>query len=459
MKTETVFENITERIEQEIRKAQKSIFIAVTWFTNKSIFNELMLKTRAGCTVSLIISDDNINLNSSIDFDKLIIGKSNVYKIKNANTELILNKFCIIDYDTVITGLHNWTYKSENYFENVIITNNDKKLAQQFISEFNTIRKKYYPGEKNEENIFPLNEILIRLDILKNYILLKDIKELDKETLKLKEYDYNLDLLEIIKEIKSEKFGSVINKIQNFISKNKQLLVWENLENEAIKLEIKNLENKLYGHDYEKIELEKLLSDFQHRHTIELGEIILDILKLHKLKFKADKTKCEEAGNDERQYQDYFEAEKKNENEIFKLTDEQKLELKRKFKKAAVLCHPDKFVNESIEIQKQAEEIFKELIDTNVKNDLVRVSEVLANLEKGFLSTSKGDKLTDINKLRATANRLRIKVKKLKDEIIMIKESETYKTIINIESWDDYFSETKEKLKEELEHLKLRIDD
>ncbi len=164
-------------------------------------------------------------------------------------------------------------------------------------------------------------------------------------------------------------------------------------------------------------------------------------MKLRKLKFKSDKTKYEEAENDERQYREQVDTEK--EKEIFELTDEQKLELKKKFRKATVLCHPDKFANEPIEIQKQAEEIFKELNEANAKNDLQKVSEILANLEKGILSTSKGDKLTDKDKLRETVNRLRVKVKILETEIITIKQSETFKTIINIDDWDEYFNRTK----------------
>ena len=216
------------------------------------------------------------------------------------------------------------------------------------------------------------------------------------------------------------------------------------------------MENQINGFDNEKIELEKLLSEFQHRHTIELGEIILDILKLRKLKFKADNTKFEEAENDERQYREQFDTERGK--EIYELTDEQKLELKKKFRKATVLCHPDKFANEPMDIQKQAEEIFKELNEANAKNDLQKVSEILANLEKGILSTSTGDKLTDKDRLRATVNRLRVKVKILETEIITIKQSETFKTIINIDDWDDYFNRTKEKLQRELAELNQEIE-
>ena len=40
MQTDAVFENIAERIQKEIGKAKKSVFIAVAWFTNKNLFNQ-----------------------------------------------------------------------------------------------------------------------------------------------------------------------------------------------------------------------------------------------------------------------------------------------------------------------------------------------------------------------------------------------------------------------------------
>jgi len=161
MQTEAVFENIAERIQEEICKAQKSVFIAVAWFTNKNLFTELVNKARNGCTVSLIISNDNINLNSSIDFEQLLTAKSKVYKIGNGDTELMHNKFCVIDYSTVITGSYNWSYKAESNFENVIITSNDTTLAEQFISEFNNIRKQYYPDNEKEEITASQKEFLL----------------------------------------------------------------------------------------------------------------------------------------------------------------------------------------------------------------------------------------------------------------------------------------------------------
>jgi hypothetical protein len=44
MQTEALFENIAIRIQEEIQKAQKSIYIAVAWFTNRNIFERLLSK-------------------------------------------------------------------------------------------------------------------------------------------------------------------------------------------------------------------------------------------------------------------------------------------------------------------------------------------------------------------------------------------------------------------------------
>ena len=230
MQTEAVFENIAERIQQEISKAQKSIFIAVAWFTNKRIFELLVDKAVNGCNVSLIISNDSINQNSQIDFNRLGINNSRIYKIGNGDTVLMHNKFCVIDFSTVITGSYNWSYKAESNFENVIITYSDTLLAEQFITEFNNIRRQYYADETKPETIFPLNKIIKRLEILKNYMLLEDIGELRKETGKLEEYDFNSDLHEIIEQIRLEEFATAINIIRHFISKNQQLSLWSDPE-------------------------------------------------------------------------------------------------------------------------------------------------------------------------------------------------------------------------------------
>lgn len=457
MQTEAVFENIAERIVLEIDKAQNSIFIVVAWFTNRNIFNVLQKKAKEGCQINLMYSADHINENSSIDFDLLKTKNSKVFPIGDGDHDLMHNKFCVIDHCTVITGSYNWSNKAESNHENITITNGVTSLAEQFITEFNRIKKRYYPESKTQQPDFPLSKIIKRLEIIKNFVLLEEVDELTRSATKLEVYDFNSDINEIINLIQKEAFGDAMHKIEGFINKKQQLSIWTDPEIAALKLEIKNIENQINAFDNEKIELEKVLADFQHQHSIELGEIILDILKLRSIKFKNNREKFEEAKRDEEEYQGQFEAEKEKEKEIKQLSDEQKKELKKKFRKATLLCHPDKFSNEPIEVQKQAEAIFKELNEANTKNDLARVTAILENLEKGILKSEKGNSISDKEILRTTINRLKLKLEQLESEILNIKQSDTFKTVTSIEDWSLYFEQTKEKLKSELEELRKEL--
>ena len=451
MQTEAIFENIAERILTEIQKANNSIYIAVAWFTNKSIFEQLIKKAKNGCQIQIVISNDLINENSSIDFNKLEKHNGKVYKIGNGDTELMHNKFCIIDFNTVITGSYNWSYKAENNFENIVINSNDTSLAEQFVTEFNQIKKKYYPNE-TIQNEFPIEIIIKRLEIIKNIILLEDIDDISIAVEKLKRYQFNEDVKTIISSISNKEFAKAITTIQEFINSYQQITIWNDPEIAGIKLEIKILESQINAFDNEKIELEKVISDFQHRHTIELGEVILEVLRLRKIKYKNHKKEAE-AEEDFNNYSKQYETEK--DKKQFELNEEEKLELKKKFRKATTMCHPDKVSEEQ---KAEAEEIFIELKKAYDEHDLEKVNQLLHDLENGKKFVSQADSISEKEKLKITLEKLKQKLKGIENEIISLKETEIFTTINNISNWDNYFTETKTQLEQELQNLKVELN-
>jgi len=452
MQIEAIFDNIAERIEQEIGKANKSIYIAVAWFTNQKLFNSLIEKAVDGCQIFLMVSKDDINLNAQINLKNLREFSSKVFFVGDGDTELMHNKFCVIDCRTVITGSYNWSNKAKSNYENIVITYDDPSLAVQFITEFNSIVKKCYPHETLIDDLFPLGIISKRIEIIRNYITIGDTVEANREAKNLKKYDFNSDIKLIIDDIESGEYASAINKIENFINSSLQITTWTDPHIAALMLEITILENKINAFDNERIEIEKLIGEFQRQHAFHLGEIILELLKLQKLKYKDDKSRFMESERDEYQYRKTFNEVKGN--DIIEVTEVERAEIRRLFRKATVLCHPDKFVEEPIEMQKSAEAIFKELNDAHMKNDLKRVAEILADLEKGILIARDGIKATDKEKLKLKISKLKQKIIIIEKQIRTIKRSETYQTIINIPDWDDYFKQTKARLYKKLEELK-----
>lgn len=136
--TEVIFDNIEQRILKEIEGAHYAIFVSVAWFTNKKLFNALLEKAKNNCYVSIIIQQDEVNSQGRIDYSQIEIGRSEFFMISK-EFELLHDKFCVIDFNKVITGSYNWTYKTAHYSENILILN-DPSIAIQYISRFEQLK-------------------------------------------------------------------------------------------------------------------------------------------------------------------------------------------------------------------------------------------------------------------------------------------------------------------------------
>ena len=132
--SEIYFEEIQSQIKDELSKAKYLIWIAVAWFTDKSLYETLIQKAKEGINIQLIVIDDEINRNSGIEFGKHFLVRKVPKKGKFEN--LMHHKFCIIDLMTVMHGTYNWTNKAKYNNETIDIENgraNAEKFADEFI--------------------------------------------------------------------------------------------------------------------------------------------------------------------------------------------------------------------------------------------------------------------------------------------------------------------------------------
>lgn len=450
MKSQAYFNNISEQIQNEIANAKHSVNIAVAWFTDVNLFNALKNKALQGCKVTIITSNDIINQQSKIDYLGVQIDNFKVYLYGDSKTDLIHHKFCVIDNHTVITGSYNWTNKAKFNQENIVITKDDNALVLQFKKAFNNLLLTIGVTINNKDFNNDIDAIIKRLEIIKNCILLNEFETLKPILDKLKGYQ-NLDLQTIDKLISKNNFETATQNINDFIvkHKNEQITLWVDKDLEKLKFELRTLEIQLSAYTNEKIDLEKQLLDFQFRHSKELGSIMSEILKYRKYNFLDDEEKYKEAEEDERQYNEQIEEEKQIQK--FELNKEEKIILKKQFRKASMLCHPDK-INDSM--KDEAEKLFIDLKNAYDANDLEKVSEILQGLENNTLFKSKSETLTENDKLKASIASIKQHIKKLIDQILEIKNNETYITISEIEDIDNYFKDLKLSLQDDLEHLK-----
>ncbi len=452
MQTEALFENIATRLEQELSQAEQSIYIAVAWFTNPRLFDTVLTKAKQGITVQLLISNDPINQQSPLDYSQLNIGNSVAYMIGDGKDDLMHNKFCVIDEYTVINGSYNWSKKAERNHENIIITTGDSVLAQSFIKQFKKIRNSYFEHQDHIPEL-PLDKIIKRLEILKNYVILEDIEDIARENAKLLTFNFQQDINQITQSLQRHEFFHAISLIESFIKNHQAIIIYNDIDLTALKLEIRQLEHQLNAYDNEKIEIEKLLAEFHHRHTKELGWYISRLLHLRKLLSKDDPKKYAEAVQDEAEYHEQVEIE--NAKIIHELDEQQRKDLKKAYRKASQICHPDRV---SEDMRDVAEQLFIQLNQAYEQNDIATLNKILSELERGIFAP-RSETVSQKSQLQAIITQLKFKIAQLEAEIFEMKDSEAYETIIDIEDWDQYFANTKEQLIEEIDRLEQKLNE
>lgn len=130
----TGFENIEETILKEIRNAKYLIWVAVAWFTNRKLAEELYKKKMEGLSIQIITDDNEINKELELEngFDICRVKKERIAKMHH--------KFCIIDLEKVIDGSYNWT-NNANYNDEGINIIENRTITKEFADRFKELKK------------------------------------------------------------------------------------------------------------------------------------------------------------------------------------------------------------------------------------------------------------------------------------------------------------------------------
>jgi hypothetical protein len=292
-----------------------------------------------------------------------------------------------------------------------------------------------------------LSKIIKRLELIKSLISLEEEDEITTHVSKLEQLVLTPELENLIIYLKEKSYSKAVVAIEVFINQHNNIRVYSDPEIEGLKLEAKSLETELNKLSNEKADLEKLIHEFGVRHNKELGELILKILKFRKSKAKGT-PKETEAEEDYKNYSQEFEV-SKNE-KIADLTKEELIEIKKKYRKASKLCHPDVV---SVNQKQLADKLFAELNAAYERNDLKKVKEILENLEEGNFFVNKSDAINKKQLMQTEIKKLRIRIKELQQQMQLIKKSDAYKTISTIKDWNEYFKKTKEQLESQAREL------
>ena len=467
MKSQAYFEKIHIHIETNLKVSNTSIRIAVAWFTDSKLFNILCKKAKEGIVVELLMANHEINHDSNINYRELTDNGGKVFWIgkEGAYAPLMHNKFCIIDNSILIFGSYNWTRKAKSNHESITVIEEDFNLILDFNQEFDKIKNKYYNATAEIDWI----KIAIRLETLVNVIKLEDLEDikyqLDKTNSLIPKNHLDAKLNEvstIINLCRKKEFSKAIILIQKLTGEFKKISIYNDPEIPALRLEIRSLEYQISSLSDEKIDIEKWIRSFELKYNEELGGLITKILYYKKIvagkianDFKNDKRKqtdYEEAKSD---YEDFSKSyqDKLGEKKPYALDDEKQKELKRSYRMATKLCHPDKVADEQKEL---ATKIFTDLKNAYDNNDFEKVNQILKDLQKGIFK-SQSEKISEKDKLNIIIQNLILKRKELEELLLSIKNTDIFRKLSIITNWENYFEKAKEEFSQVLEELKSEV--
>ena len=137
--TQVVFnEDIQKHLQNILTLTKKDLKIAVSWFTNYSLFKQVKELAECGIKVQLITNNDLTNNGGyCLNLNELINAGVEISLIEYPH--LLHHKFCIIDDCIIVNGSYNWTRFSAKNYENITIIHNDADTTEAFTEEFDRL--------------------------------------------------------------------------------------------------------------------------------------------------------------------------------------------------------------------------------------------------------------------------------------------------------------------------------
>ncbi len=321
-----VFDNIDATIRQQLQTATTEILVNVPWFTDQSLFDELVAKAQAGVAVSIGLEDDEINQNASVNHADITRFGGQVYLHQSGNgVGLNHEKYCVIDRQTVLFGSYNWTYRAANLNRESILIIADSAMAEQYCLRFREMTQ-----------------------------------------------------LPSVRHVGPNK--SVIDSISKTLADPGLLL----------KAEIQLLEAEIAQLELEKAELENRLDYAANRIRIALHELLIEKLALEaqlsaKRALETDKAADRQKAEQHQQRIDEAKAtfRRVSERQHVLETPVDEVSLKKLYREACMLVHPDKFMDQPHK-QQQATELMAQLAEAYRQKDLKAVEAIWQRLQDGM---------------------------------------------------------------------------
>ncbi|MCH8490683.1 MAG: phospholipase D-like domain-containing protein [Oceanicaulis sp.] len=125
------------KIIESISQAKTTVKVAMAYFTDKEIANELIAARQRGAEVNVVLSNDNTNN----EIRELLKGKVSLVIFKSNGRGIMHHKFCIIDNSLLVHGSYNYTYNANKNNQESLNITDSYSLINEYSNIFETLIK------------------------------------------------------------------------------------------------------------------------------------------------------------------------------------------------------------------------------------------------------------------------------------------------------------------------------
>ena len=289
------------------------------------------------------------------------------------------------------------------------------------------------------------------LEILRNALSLGDEDIIALQTRKIAALaEETPPLAELAELLQSQQYAAAVRWLNDYQKQHTAIAPYADPEIDALKLELRTVEQELVTLTVEKEGYVQLLDEFGTLYYAHCGKVVEQIFQL-KLA-AAEKSSQQQA---QQAFDNFQKAHRQAKKPPPELSAEDRRELKKMYRQACQLCHPDMLAEED---KARGTKQFQELDAAYKQNNITAVREILSALKSGRDFAGAADSLQEKEALTRQITTNRQKIATLKKEIAALMEDEVLLDIMIIKDWHAHIDAIHKDLQAELQRLQKEAE-
>ncbi|HIE5389289.1 TPA: DNA repair protein [Enterobacter cancerogenus] len=138
------------------------------------------------------------------------------------------------------------------------------------------------------------------------------------------------------------------------------------------------------------------------------------------------------------------------------LSEEDRNELKRLWRQASKLCHPDLVADD---LKEEANAMMVQLNQAKQRGDVKAIRSLVARLQQGFEPLMASDRLNDLARIRKKMDQVREQINTLVNELAELEKEESWLLVSSLSNMEAYFAQQEKALNEVRASLENQVSE